>query len=128
MKHLDDDFSIDENGNITGSFTMRLNGRDYEVPIRTSFEKIMQEERNGEDPNSREKQDIDDDEIVIPIKGFHEDFVLGSVGLDGDIGSRMFALSIAANAGGYNNVVIKKVDYNAIIKHRLEVKEKTITE
>lgn len=115
---MSDDYTVDEKGNISGSFTIRLNGQDYDVPINTSIDRMVQQKKNSEDPDSREKEIIESDEVVLPFKSFFNDFVLRSVGLEGDISRRMFAININARAEGYNNVIIKKEDYNRILKNK----------
>jgi len=111
---MSDDFTIDENGNITGSFQLG----SKKVVFHTTISKIEQYERNKENPNSREKVIIDDDEIVLPFKGFFEDIVLGTIGLEGDIRYRMFGINVSARAGGYNNVIIKREDYEKILQNK----------
>lgn len=115
---MSDNYTIDENGNVTISFKMNLFGYDQDVTLTTTLEKIAQQNKNIEDPNSREKEIIEDDEVVVPFEEFFKKFVLGTVGLDGDIGKRMFEININARAEGYNNVVMKKADYDTILKNR----------
>lgn len=124
MKHLDEDFSTNEKGEVFGSFSITLNGVEQKVTIHTTVEKLMQIERNKKNPDSREKEIIEDDEIVLPFKGFFDNYVLGTVGMEGELGHKLFAINVAARAAGYNNIVLKKEDYNAVVKHKIEVKEK----
>lgn len=60
------------------------------------------------------------DEVAVPAQGFFENYVLGTIGLDKEIGYRLFALNVSARANGLNNIIIKKRDQELIIKNREE--------
>jgi hypothetical protein len=103
--------NIDENGKISGSLKTLVNGMEISIPVNTSMHELKLREENKKDPESREKQVIEEDEIIVPINTFQVNSIAGT-----ELGKKLFRIYIRARSNNFNNVVLKKTDYKDFLK------------
>lgn len=108
------DFSVDEEGNISATVTLSVNGGKLAIPLSTNAEALEQIQRNKNNPNSCEREPAEY-EIKIPLSEFRETCVMIPHG-GSELGIKMFRICILARKMGYNNVIVSKTDYNECLK------------
>lgn len=108
------DFAVDEEGNISATVTLSVNGEKLAIPLSTTAEELEQIQRNKNNPNSCEREPAED-EIKIPLSEFRETCVMIPHG-GSELGIKMFRMGIRARKMGYNNVIVTKADYNECLK------------
>lgn len=108
------DLSVDEEGNISATVTLSVNGEKLAIPLSTNAEELEQIQRNKNNPNSCEREPAED-EIKIPLSEFRETCVMIPHG-GSELGIKMFRMCVRARKMGYNNVIVSKADYNECLK------------
>lgn len=97
-------------GEITGKFTITVNGKEMEIPIKTSVERLRQEQKRKEDPNSCEREP-NADEVKLPI-----DFDFHIIACDDT--TTMIMQQNRATLRGYNNFIVPRDIYErALAEH-----------
>lgn len=107
-------FSVNEEGNISATVTLSVNGKKLAIPLSTTAEELEQIQRNKNNPNSCEREPAED-EIKIPLSKFRETCVMIPHG-GSELGIKMFRMCVCAQKMGYNNVIVSKADYNECLK------------
>lgn len=108
------DFAVDEDGNISATVTLSVNGEKVAIPLSTTAEELEQIQQNKNNPNSCKREPAED-EIKIPLSEFRETCVMIPHG-GSELGIKMFHMGIRARKMGYNNVIVTKADYNECLK------------
>lgn len=103
--------TIDEEGNITADYSIRVNGQKYDFADKTTIAEITQISQNEDNPNSCEKEP-NSSEVKIPVAGFFEEYQLGLVG--SEIGDRVWAASMRAKRNGYNYFTVNREDFEYV--------------
>lgn len=105
------DLSVDEEGNISATITLSVNGEKLEFPIDTNEQKLAEEakakEANKANPNSCEREPTED-EIKVPVSFFAPNMKLAGC----PIFQKYFGEYIKAKIKyGYNYMIVNKKDY-----------------
>jgi hypothetical protein len=103
--------AVDEDGNVSASLSMNVNGQNYVLPIETTITQITQMGVNEANPNSCEKEP-DSTEVMLPVAGFFEKYKLGLIG--SEIGDRVWSASMRAKNRGYHYFVISADDFEYV--------------
>lgn len=106
----DYDVVVSDDGQVSGSYRVRLNGSDLDVPFQTSMDELDEEERRRSDPSSCSRPPKTD-EVVLPVVMGTGDrsFLLDAVGWEK--GEFYFHAMTDAFLAGYNNFVMPMADY-----------------
>lgn len=104
-------FSVDEEGNISATISLSVNGEKFVFPINTNEQKLAEEAREKEankaNPNSCEREPAED-EIKVPVSFFAPSMELAGC----PIFEKYFRDYIKAKIKyGYNYMIVNKKDY-----------------
>lgn len=108
------DLSVDEEGNISATVTLSVNGEKLAIPLTTTTEELDQIQLNKNNPDSCEREP-NEYELKIPLPEFRETCVMIPHG-GSELGIKMFRMGIHARKMGYNNVIVSKADYAECLK------------
>ena len=67
LTHLGSGFFVDGKGNLTGSYTININGRSITYNINSTVEKLEEKEKISNNPDSV-KREPKEDEMILPTK------------------------------------------------------------
>lgn len=115
-KHdLGNGFTLNEKGEVSGTFKQVINGEEISIPINTTVDKLKEEYERSNDPHSCIREP-DKDEIKIPVEGFVLKF-------KANISRHVLDDCQIATLKGYNNFLISKTDYDSMVEKDRQYQE-----
>jgi hypothetical protein len=105
------DLKVNWKGKITGGFKTMINGKEISIPVNTSIQKLKEIENNKINPDSRDKEIVDKNELIISMNDFQVNSFAGT-----ELGKKLFRSYLNALSNGFNNIVLKKTDYKEFLR------------